>query len=326
MSEQNKETETGEKEKKAKNRYPLAGLVVIPAVALCASIIAAGASVLVSYKIDTVDKLARTLNSTTIPGLVSTAESATAGSAPTAESTEPANTIMHDDAVMNIVSDNDGNLALSSDSILIIHNDDASVAIPVSAFTDSEEPVYVEYNSQQNTVKVNGYSIKVTNNPFDSKESVKLSGSNKDVYTTSKAFDQSCGLTIAYEVQPGVEYDVGQLHEIMESAKEFDGKATVTVFGAPLNETWEKSFAINEDVAEFGNGDSSVYLSKYEGTLTGAGMDDELSLADGLDAQHGDLKDEETGLSPYFVSSNDHTFKFLATSDDIMTDMFSENC
>lgn len=181
------------------------------------------------------------------------------------------------------------------------------------------------YVGDQSTAIVNGYSIKVSNNPFNSNDAIKLLGSEKDVYANSKAFDESCGLTIAYEVEPGVEYDTEKLHTILSSAKQFDGDVTVTLFGTPISENWDDSFAFNQDVAEFDNEESCIYLSRYEGSLTGAGLDDTVSLGDGLEAKSADIKDDETGLSPYFITSEDYTFKFLATSDEVLISMFSAN-
>lgn len=315
--------ETNNKEQikgpKKKPKYPLAVLVVLPAIALCISCIAASASFLVNQKLDSVSQMTQQLNSMTIPG-VETGESATAESA----ASTPVNTVPHDDVNMNIIADGNGNLALSSDSVVVLRNGDASVAIPVSAFTD-ESSAYVEYSSDQSTAIVNGYSIKVSNNPFNSNDAIKLLGSEKDVYANSKAFDESCGLTIAYEVEPGVEYDAEKLHTILSSAKQFDGDVTVTLFGTPISENWDDSFAFNQDVAEFDNEESCIYLSRYAGSLTGAGLDDTVSLGDGLEAKSADIKDDETGLSPYFITSEDYTFKFLATSDEVLVSMFSAN-
>lgn len=100
---------------------------------------------------------------------------------------------------------------------------------------------------------------------------------------------------------------------------------TVTLFGTPISENWDDSFAFNQDVAEFDNEESCIYLSRYEGSLTGAGLDDTVSLGDGLEAKSADIKDDETGLSPYFITSEDYTFKFLATSDEALISMFSAN-
>lgn len=320
----NMSEETNKKEpniRKKKPKYPLAILVVLPAVAICLSCVAAGASFLVNQKLNDIDKITQQLNSTTIPG-VTTGETAAEESI---DATAIANMVLHDDVKMNIIVDSEGNLAISSDSDIVLKNGDASVAIPVSAFVGEGDSAIVEYSSDQSTATIDGYSIKVSNNPFNSDDAVKLSGSEKDVYTSSKAFDDSCGLTIAYEVDQGTEYDSEQLHDIMSSAKQFDGNVTVTLFGIAINENWADNFAFNQDVAEFDSEDSYVYLSRYDGSLTGADLEDTITLADGLEARCGDIKDDETGLSPYFITSGDYTFKFLTTSSDILTSMFSAN-
>ena len=98
----NMSEETNKKEQikgpKKKPKYPLAVLVVLPAIALCISCIAAGASFLVNQKLDSVSQMTQRLNSMTIPG-VETGESATAESA----ASTPVNTVLHDDVNMNTI-------------------------------------------------------------------------------------------------------------------------------------------------------------------------------------------------------------------------------
>ena len=81
-------------------------------------------------------------------------------------------------------------------------------------------------------------------------------------------------------------------------------------------------FSFDNNVAEFSNGNESVYVSRFTGSLTGAGFDDEIPLTEDFSAKGGDIRDNDTGLSPYFVDYGGYAYKVLATSPETIQSMF----
>lgn len=66
-----------------------------------------------------------------------------------------------------------------------------------------------------------------------------------------------------------------------------------------------------------------VLLSAFSLNVNKDVFDKELILPNGLMVRYGDIKDEETGYIPFVCTINDHNVKMLATSIDVLQNMFA---
>ena len=66
-----------------------------------------------------------------------------------------------------------------------------------------------------------------------------------------------------------------------------------------------------------------VLLSAFSLNVNKDVFDEKLILPNGLMVRYGDIKDEETGYIPFVCTINDHNVKMLATSIDVLQNMFA---
>lgn len=113
-----------------------------------------------------------------------------------------------------------------------------------------------------------------------------------------------------------------EAHRLCNDAVLYDGTVNLEVLGHAVNAEQAVNIVATNDVISFGQNDSTVYLTPYSSSLTGAGFADEVEIADGITVKAGDYHDSESNLKPYIYNDDNGTVKFVAASEDILKAAF----
>lgn len=107
--------------------------------------------------------------------------------------------------------------------------------------------------------------------------------------------------------------------EIVDSAKVT--KVTMNVLGMNVKNPESVSVRMTKDILELDNGQVKVYVSPYNKSLTGAGLDKSFKIGE-TSLKYGNLKDSATGYMPFMVNGNYGNIKISAVSSDDLNSLF----
>ena len=104
--------------------------------------------------------------------------------------------------------------------------------------------------------------------------------------------------------------------EIVDSAK-----ITMNVLGMNVKNPESVSVRMTRDILELDNGQVKVYVSPYNKSLTGAGLDKSFKIGE-ISLKYGNLKDSATGYMPFMVNGDYGNVKISAVSSDDLNSLF----
>lgn len=104
--------------------------------------------------------------------------------------------------------------------------------------------------------------------------------------------------------------------EIVDSAK-----VTMNVLGMNVKNPESVSVRMTKDILELDNGQVKIYVSPYNKSLTGAGLDKSFKIGE-TSLKYGNLKDSATGYMPFIVNGNYGNVKISAVSSDDLNSLF----
>lgn len=107
--------------------------------------------------------------------------------------------------------------------------------------------------------------------------------------------------------------------EIVDSAKVT--KVTMNVLGMNVKNPESVSVKMTKDILELDNGQVKVYVSPYNKSLTGAGLDKSFKIGE-TSLKYGNLKDSATGYMPFMVNGDYGNVKISAVSSDDLNSLF----
>ena len=107
--------------------------------------------------------------------------------------------------------------------------------------------------------------------------------------------------------------------EIVDSAKVT--KVTMNVLGMNVKNPESVSVRMTRDILELDNGQVKVYVSPYNKSLTGAGLDKSFKIGE-TSLKYGNLKDSATGYMPFMVNGDYGNVKISAVSSDDLNSLF----
>lgn len=107
--------------------------------------------------------------------------------------------------------------------------------------------------------------------------------------------------------------------EIVDSAKVT--KVTMNVLGMNVKNPESVSVRMTKDILELDNGQVKVYVSPYNKSLTGAGLDKSFKIGE-TSLKYGNLKDSATGYMPFMVNGAYGNVKISAVSSDDLNSLF----
>lgn len=107
--------------------------------------------------------------------------------------------------------------------------------------------------------------------------------------------------------------------EIVDIAKVT--KVTMNVLGMNVKNPESVSVRMTKDILELDNGQVKIYVSPYNKSLTGAGLDKSFKIGE-TSLKYGNLKDSATGYMPFMVNGNYGNVKISAVSSDDLNSLF----
>ena len=107
--------------------------------------------------------------------------------------------------------------------------------------------------------------------------------------------------------------------EIVDSAKAT--KVTMNVLGMNVKNPESVNVRMTKDILELDNGQVKIYVSPYNKSLTGAGLDKSFKIGE-TSLKYGNLKDSATGYMPFMVNGNYGNVKISAISSDDLNSLF----
>lgn len=84
------------------------------------------------------------------------------------------------------------------------------------------------------------------------------------------------------------------------------------------------SLEISDSYMQLQKGTDTVLVSAFQQNIDTSLLSKSLTLPNGLTLKYGDVKDSQTGYIPFIATVDGHKYKFLATSSDILLNMFEE--
>ncbi len=84
------------------------------------------------------------------------------------------------------------------------------------------------------------------------------------------------------------------------------------------------SLEISDSYMQLQKGTDTVLVSAFQQNIDTSLLSKSLTLPNGLTLKYGDVKDSQTGYIPFIATVDGHKYTFLATSSDILLNMFEE--
>lgn len=208
---------------------------------------------------------------------------------------------------------------LSQDSYLPLTLSDTMVFVPCAYI---EEPCTVAYRSEDSTAQAGAYRLALVkgdaNNSigeFQNGAETFLAGARNvsdDVYLT---------VAVALDEEHRSE-QVDAIKKLLSDTVISDVTPKATLFGETVAD--DVSLEISDSYVQLQKGTDTVLVSAFQQSIDTSLLSKSLTLPNGLTLKYGDVKDSQTGYIPFIATVEGHKCKFLATSSDILLNMFEE--
>lgn len=213
-----------------------------------------------------------------------------------------------------------GELLLTADSTLPLVSDSGNgIVIPLSEFGEKNHTV--KYNYKANCVQIDEYIISINDAAFDGEKITEYSNDETHITTGIIGIDN---YNVLISVNGNIEDTGSKIAQILNSIVPYSGTVSASIMGETINTTWLTDFEFDKEVASFSNGTDTIYLAWYNGNYKNAGFDQSIQIGKTLSAKYSEIKDPDTGFIPYMVETSAGTLKFLATSNDILNELFQK--
>lgn len=224
-----------------------------------------------------------------------------------------------EDANLVIVGES-GELLLTADSTLPLVSDSGNgIVIPLSEF--GKEDHTVKYHYKTNCVQIDEYIITINDAAFDGEKMTEYSSDGKSVTTGIIGIDD---YNVLISVNGSIEDTGSKIAQILNSIVPYSGTVSASIMGETINTPWLTDFEFDQEVASFSDGTNTIYAAWYDGDYKNAGFDQTIQIGKTLSAKYSELKDSSADLIPYMVETSAGTLKFLASSNDILDELFQK--
>lgn len=220
--------------------------------------------------------------------------------------------------VMNFEAGEEG-VQLSQESYLPLTLSDAKVFVPC---VDIEEPRTVAYRNEESTAQAGAYRLALVkgdaNNSigeFQNGAETFLAGARNvsdDVYLT---------VAVALDEEHRAE-QVDAIKRLLSDSVISDVTPKATLFDETVAD--DVSLEISDSYVQLQKGTDTVLVSAFQQSIDTSLLSKSLTLPNGLTLKYGDVKDSQTGYIPFIATVEGHKYKFLATSSDILLNMFEK--
>lgn len=257
-------------------------------------------------------------------GGVATAE--TAETAEVSENTEATAEVTHFNS-LNVVESN-GVIKIKDSTLKLKTSDDKIVLIDAQIKSDSgeSENFTAQYDETlDGCVLASVINVSIKENSGTGYGVGRFTTEDgSEVVTGRKKLDEThCIQATAVSNE---EYSGERLQTIIEnlinSAEIVDSaKITMNVLGMNVKNPESVSVRMTRDILELDNGQVKVYVSPYNKSLTGAGLDKSFKIGE-TNLKYGNLKDSATGYMPFMVNGDYGNVKISAVSSDDLNSLF----
>ena len=242
---------------------------------------------------------------------------ATAETGETAETAESA-AVADFAPVMNFEACEKG-VHLSQESYLPLTLSDAKVFVPCA---DIEEPCTVAYRSEDSTAQAGAYRLALVKG--DASNSIgEFQNGDETLLSGARNVSDDVYLTVAVTLDEEHRSEqVDAIKKLLANTVISDATPKVALFGETLAD--DVSLEISDSYMQLQKGTDTVLVSAFQQSIDTSLLSKSLTLPNGLTLKYGDVKDSQTGYIPFIATVDGHKYKFLATSSDILLNMFEE--
>lgn len=239
---------------------------------------------------------------------------ATAETAETAESAEK----QMSEPVIDFTVTGDG-IVPSEESYIPVTLNDITVSVPIASAGQGE--CNVTYRSGSSTAAIGNYRIALVEGEMENSIAT-FKNSDKEILSGARTIEDGITLTVAAEVTEGCEpKQKAAIEKMLADATVTDTFPQTTILGEVVKEN--VVIETDDGYLQMQQNKNIVLLSAFSLNVNKDVFDKELILPNGLMVRYGDIKDEETGYIPFVCTINDHNVKMLATSIDVLQNMFA---
>ena len=236
--------------------------------------------------------------------------------AETAETAESAKKQMYE-PVINFTVTEDG-IVPSEESYIPVTLNDITVSVPVASA--GQDKCTVTYRSGSSTAAIGDYRIALVEGEMENSIAT-FKNSGKEILSGARTIEDGITLTVAAETTEERELEQkAAIEKLLADATVTDTFPQTTVLGEVVKEN--VVIETDDGYLQMQQNKNIVLLSAFSFDVNKDAFDGELILSNGLMVRYGDIKDEETGYIPFVCTINDHNVKILATSVDVLQDMF----
>ncbi len=217
--------------------------------------------------------------------------------------------------VMNFEAGEEG-VHLSQESYLPLTLSDAKVFVPCA---DIEEPCTVAYRSEDSTAQAGAYRLALVNG--DASNSIgEFQNGDETLLSGARNVSDDVYLTVAVTLDEEHRSEqVDAVEKLLSDTVLSDTAPKVTLFGETVAD--DVSLEISDSYMQLQRGQILCWYRRSSKASI-LRFCPSLTLPNGLTLKYGDVKDSQTGYIPFIATVNGREYKFLATSSDILLNMF----
>lgn len=231
---------------------------------------------------------------------------------------------------LNVYEDS-GVLKIKDSTVKLTSSDgkkvELDVKIPTADYTGTE-PCTIQYQDTLDGCVLAG----VINVKLDNEETINYgvgrftTEDGSEVVTGRKVLEDD--LSIQATAVSNDEYSGERLQKIIkylvDSAEVVDDTSNVAIniCGMTVKDPANTSIILTKDILEVNTNGTKVYVSPYNTSLTGSGLDKSMKIGE-VTLKYGDLKDSATGYMPFVVNNDYGDVKVSAQSSDVLNSLFS---
>lgn len=220
--------------------------------------------------------------------------------------------------VMNFEAGEEG-VQLSQESYLPLTLSDAKVFVPC---VDIEEPRTVAYRNEESTAQAGAYRLALVKGDANNSIGEFQNGAETFLAGTRNVSDDVY-LTVAVALDEEHRSEqVDAIKKLLSDTVISDVTPKATLFDETVAD--DVSLEISDSYMQLQKGTDTVLVSAFQQSIDTSLLSKSLTLPNGLTLKYGDVKDSQTGYIPFIATVDGHKYKFLATSSDILLNMFEE--
>ena len=238
--------------------------------------------------------------------------------AATTESAETAESAVAVDfaPAINFVEGADG-VQLTEDSYLPLALNEVQVYVPAKNFGAASS---VTYRLGGSVAEAGEYRLALVKGKASDSIATFQKG-EETVLSGARSVADGIYLTITTPLNEG------QQSEQTEAIKQLLSDVTVssvipqiTLFGETLSK--DVAFETDGNYMQLQKGEDTVLVSEFKQTIDTSILEKTATLPNGLTLKYGNISDSKTGYVPFITTVGEHKYKFLATSADVLQEMF----